>query len=270
MELNDYEKQVISEIEKWERKEPSVVTQALNAAAKPLVAVINFILPEKAILGALTTFNDLASFFTDEGDILRDGNVSTIEELRKKDLYLSDKLSSNVAAWARGIAIAEGGSTGMAGLFGMAVDVPTLVTLALRTIQKIALCYGYKCNTEAEKMMVFQIMSSASANSVQEKTATLATLKQIETAIRTHTWKVLAEQAANKQGIPAFIMCIKNLAKQLGINITKRKALQTIPIVSAGIGAVMNAAYITDITEAAIRIYEKRWLNDNGKYKTDI
>ena len=65
-------------------------------------------------------------------------------------------------------------------------------------------------------------------------------------------------------------MCIKNLAKQLGINITKRKALQTIPIVGAGIGAVMNAAYITDITEAAIRIYEKRWLNDNGKYKTDI
>lgn len=79
MELNDYEKKVILDIEKWERKEPTVVTQVINAVAEPLEKVINFILPKKAILAALTTFNDLASFFTDEGDILRDGNVSTIE-----------------------------------------------------------------------------------------------------------------------------------------------------------------------------------------------
>ncbi len=265
MELNDYEKKVILDIEKWERKEPTVVTQVINAVAEPLEKVINFILPKKAILAALTTFNDLASFFTDEGDILRDGNVSTIEELRKKELYLSDKLASNVAVWARGIALAEGGAAGMNGFLGMAVDIPTLVTLALRTIQKIALCYGYKCDTEAEKLIVFQIMSSASANSLQEKTMALATLKQIEVAILKNGWKKLAEQAANKQAIPAFITCIKALAKQLGINLTKRKALQAIPVVGAGVGAAMNSSYIFDISEAAIRIYEKRWLSDNGK-----
>lgn len=265
MEMNDYEKQELLKIKEWEKREPSVVAQAIDVVAKPIGAVVNLIIPRKAILGALTTFNDLASFFTDEGDILRDSNVTTIEELRNKDLHLSDKLATDIALWAKGIAIAEGGITGTTGIFGMAVDIPSIITLALRTIQKIALCYGYKCDTEAEKIFVFQIMSAASSNSINEKTAAIVALRQIEVAIIKNTWKKLAEQAANKQAIPVFVMCIKNLAKQLGVNITKRKALQTIPIVGAGVGATMNAAYISDITEAAMRIYQKRWLKENSK-----
>lgn len=60
-------------------------------------------------------------------------------------------------------------------------------------------------------------------------------------------------------------MTIKNLARQLGINITKRKALQAIPVLGAAVGATMNIVYITDITEAAIRTYQKRWLEENGR-----
>ena len=45
---------------------------------------------------------------TDEDDILRDGGVSYIEELRHKDLRLSDKLADEVHNWAIGTA-AEGG-----------------------------------------------------------------------------------------------------------------------------------------------------------------
>lgn len=108
-------------------------------------------------------------------------------------------------------------------------------------------------------------MSIASSNSLQEKAAGMAALKQIEMAIAKNTWKKLAEQAANKQGIPFIVMTIKNLAKQLGVNLTKRKALQAVPILGAGVGAMVNVAYMTDITQAAIRTYQKRWLEDNGK-----
>lgn len=265
MDINSYEQKQLCEIETWEKREPSVVAQAMDKVAKPIGAVVNFVIPKKAILGALTTFNDLAGFFTDTGDILRDGNVVRIEDLKQKDLRLSDQMAENVSLWAKGIAATEGGAAGFTGIFGMAVDIPTIITLSLRTIQKIGLCYGYECNTEAEKVLVLNVMSVASSNNFQEKAAAIAALRQIEIAIAKNTWKILAEQAANKQAIPVIVMTIKNLAKQLGINITKRKALQAIPVLGAGVGAAMNVAYIADITEAAIRTYQKRWLKDNGK-----
>lgn len=263
--MNDYEKRELLKIKDWEEREPSVVAQAVNLVAEPIGKIVNLVIPQKAILGALTTFNDLAGFFTDENDIIRDGSVSTIEELQKKDLQLSDKLATNVTLWAKGIAGTEGAASGVAGIFGMAVDIPTIITLALRTIQKIALCYGYKCNTEAEKIFVFQVMSSASSNSMKEKIVAITALKQIQLAIAKNTWKKLAEQAAQKQAIPTFVMCIKALAKQLGINITKRKALQVIPAAGGLVGAAMNVAYISDIAEAAMRVYQKRWLEENEK-----
>lgn len=132
MEANSYEKQQLYEIEKWEKREPSVVTQVMNKASKPIGELVSFVIPKKAILGALTTFNDLAGFFTDTGDILRDGNVTRIEDLRKMNLPLSDKMAENVSLWAKGIAGTEGCATGYGGFFGMAVDIPAITTLSLR------------------------------------------------------------------------------------------------------------------------------------------
>lgn len=147
MSISSYEKQQLYEIEKWEQREPSVVAQTMNKVTKPIGELVNFVMPKNAILGALITFNDLANFFTDTGDILREGNVAKIEELRYKDLYLSDQIAKNVSLWAKGIAGAEGGGAGVAGILGMAVDIPTIITLSLRTIQKIGLCYGYVFRT---------------------------------------------------------------------------------------------------------------------------
>lgn len=48
-------------------------------------------------------------------------------------------------------------------------------------------------------------MSAASSNNVQEKAAAITTLWQIEVAIAKNTWKKLAEQATNKQGIPFWL-----------------------------------------------------------------
>lgn len=62
------------------------------------------------------------------------------------------------------------------------------------------------------------------------------------------------------------IMTIQKLARQLGINITKRKVLQLVPALGALVGGVANAWYINDIATAARRSFQERWLMDNRKY----
>lgn len=260
-EYNEY-KQII----KWQKEEPSVVSQTINAFLKPISSLIGMIVPPKAIQGALTAFDGLADLLTDSNDIKRDGGVDKIEELRLKDLQLSDKLANNVHNWANGVAATEGAATGYWGLPGLIIDIPSLITMSLRVIHKIGLCYGYDCITQKDKQFVYTILSAAGSNSVNEKAASISTLQAINKTIAKETWKKIEEKAAeNKYGIEALILAIKKLAKQLGINITKRKAAQSIPIIGAGVGAALNIAFINDVAWAARRSYQERWLLENGK-----
>lgn len=264
--ISAYEKIQHSEIVKWQQEEPSVVAQAMNMALKPVSWVVSKVIPTKAINGALVAFDGIAQFLTDTNDIKRDGGVNTIAELRHKDLQLSDKLANQIHNWANGVATAEGMAAGTTGLIGMVVDIPTLITMSMRVIHKIGLCYGYECNTEADKKFILAILSAAGANTVEEKAISVSTLQSMSVVISKTTWKKMAEKAAQeKWGIEAAILAIRSLAKRLGINLTKRKALQAIPVVGAGVGAAMNLAFINDVAWAARRSFQERWLVDNGK-----
>ena len=265
-ELNDYEKNELAEIEKWANEEPGVVGKTVGVLLEPLVWTAQKAIPQAAIEGALTATNKAAEMLSDTSDIIRDGKVDSIEDLRTKDLQLSDQLADTVHNWAIGVAMAEGAGTGVVGLPGLVADIPLLITWSLRTINKIGLCYGYESKTEADRRFVLGIMAAAGSNTMKEKAAAMALLRQIQVALIQKTWKVLAEEAAAKKlGEAALIMAIKQLAKQLGVNITKRAALKIIPVVGGVVGGAVNGAFIRDIGWAARRSFQKRWLMENKK-----
>jgi hypothetical protein len=63
--------------------------------------------------------------------VLKQAGVSHIGELFYADMKLCDSLADTAHDRAIAMAAAEGGVTGATGLLGIAVDVPTLMTLAL-------------------------------------------------------------------------------------------------------------------------------------------
>lgn len=140
MKQSEYEKQQYDLITEWENKEPSVVSKLVSTILSPVSNLISIVVPEKAIEGAIDAANATAQYLTDTADVLRDGKVESIAELRTKDLKLSDQIADTVHNWAIGIAVTEGAATGSIGLPGMAVDIPFVITLALRTIHKIGVC----------------------------------------------------------------------------------------------------------------------------------
>jgi hypothetical protein len=58
----------------------------------------------------------------------------------------------------------------------------------------------------------------------------------------------------------------RDVAAQLGLNLTKRKALAALPVIGAAIGATVNGWYMRDIGAAAQRAYQQRWLEDRGLF----
>jgi hypothetical protein len=202
----------------------------------------------------------------DTADVIREASVESVSDLKTKDLQLSDRLSDEVHNWGIGMAAAEGAGAGFFGIFGAPVDVPALITMALRTIEKIGVCFGYECKTQKDEDFIFGILSAAGANTVEEKLGALVAIRSIEAALLNQTWKKMAETAAKSQfSKEGAIIGLRTLAKQLSINITKRKALAAIPYIGSLVGGSMNAWYIRDVGWAARRLFQERWLRENGK-----
>lgn len=264
--LTKYEEAELEAIQAWKSEEPGVVSKAFGIVLTPLTWLVNQVVPEAAVRGALDFSSSMADWLTDTEDIVRDGEVSELKELRSKNLELSDELADEVHNWAIGIGAVEGAGTGVFGLPGVAADIPIIITLALRTIHKIGACYGFECNSELDKKFVLGVMATAGANSVPERVAALSTLRMVEVTLAKVTWKKMAEKAAQDQlSKEAGILAVKNLAKQLGINLTKRKALAAIPFIGAAIGGSVNGWYIKEVGWAARRAFQERWLLEGGK-----
>lgn len=210
--------------------------------------------------------NGIAHFLADTGDIKRDGQVQHISELKTKNLEVSDQLANSVHNWAIGIAATEGGGSGAAGVIGLAVDIPAVIVLALRTVHKIGLCYGYDCSSDLDQQFILGILSASGANSMKEKSGALTALRSIEVILARETWKSIGAKAAKQQmSKEGGIIALRSLAKQLGIHLTKRKALQAIPVIGAVVGASVNGWFIQETGWAARRVFQERWLIENQK-----
>ncbi len=268
--LTKYEKGQIDEIKKWKEKEPSVASRAIGVALEPIAWLTRKIIPKAAILGALNLANVAGKWLANLKSVKRKAGVENISELRRKELQLCDRLANRAHNWAIGIATAEGAGTGFFGIFGAPVDIPAIITIALRAIHKIGLCYGFEVKSDMDNNFILAILAASGANSVAEKVAALTTLRSIEVMIAKQTWKKMAEEAAKKQiSKETAIVSIRALARQLGINITKRRALAAIPAIGAAIGGSVNGWYIKDVGWAARRAFQERWLIDNEK-ETEI
>lgn len=264
--LSTYEKEQHEKINSWKIEEPGVVAQGVDMLLSPLIFLAGKVVPVKAIEGALSAANWVAEKAADESDIVRDAGVSAIPELLKKDLAISDKLANEVHNWAIGIASSEGGATGASGAATLIVDIPFVITFALRTIHKIGLCYGYRMDSDEGKMLALQILSASGANSMKEKAIALCAVSQVGKIVAKQSWKRIAEEATMNKGAPEMlIVAIRAVAKQLGVNLTKRKALQLIPVVGAIVGASVNGWWVKEVGWAARRVFQERWLVDNEK-----
>jgi len=263
--LTEYEQEQAAAIARWKDEEPWAVTKAVGLLVEPLASLVRTLVPEHVMEGAIETANACGEWLSDSGAIVRDGGVASVHDLRGVDLQVCDRLADSIHNWGIGIAVMEGGGTNWSP-WGLIPDIPALITIAFRTTHKIGMCYGYQASTEGDKDFVLHVMSAAGANTVDEKVAAMLALRQVATVITRQTWQQLAEKAAERRvSTEGGIIAIRKLAQQLGVSITKRKALAVIPVIGAIVGGSMNGWFIKDVGWAARRAFQERWLIDNHK-----
>ena len=209
-----YEQQQIKAIQVWQGQSPKLSSVLLGMAFTPATKLVDMVIPQSALHAALEAACSVGEKLANPEAIIKQANISHIGELFYANLALCDSLANTTHDRAIAMAAAEGGVTGASGLIGVAVDIPTLMTLALRTIYQTALCYGFELKGEEGRQVVLRIFGVASANSLKEKEAALVSLVAIKQMLQQQTWAQIQQTAFATMGKEALVFAIKDLAAQ--------------------------------------------------------
>ncbi|BAQ09561.1 ABC superfamily ATP binding cassette transporter, binding protein [Bacillus sp. OxB-1] len=175
-----------------------------------------------------------------------DLDVSTLETVEKLPISTMDAAVEQITGNRKKLATLQGASTGVGGVFTLTIDIPLLLGLQLKTLQDIAICYGYDPNRKEERLFIIKCLQFVSADMVGKQTI-LAQLSRFDSPDEASKREILSEL----QGWREVFFSYRD---QIGW----KKFFQMIPIAGLVFGAFINRSAVNDIAEAGKMLYRKR------------
>ncbi len=262
MELSRYERKQLVELETWKNEKPGFISQKIGDLPYRLEWLIEGALPEMLLNKALEMVNFSARWTVDEKNILKTSGCSSLVEVGQLPLERCDEMAINCQRWATGLGAAEGAATGVTGLSGLAADIPAILTLAIRTIYQIGYCYGCDANDVHIQQLAFTILGIAVAENANERQQAMQTLRDITRETLTDERVIGLPLVSEKT---RSLITFKQVGRQIGANLLKRKALQTIPALGAIAGSSINAWYMREVAIASRRVFQEIWFARHDK-----
>jgi hypothetical protein len=171
--------------------------------------------------------------------------IETIEDVTTLPLAVMKQTSHQISEKRIKVATLQGASTGFGGLFTLAIDIPALLGLSLKTLQEIAIIYGYNPNDKNERVFIIKCLQFTSSDIVGKE----AILKELSTFYKRE--RNSNEAISQLQGWREVIYTYRD---QFGW----KKLFQMIPIAGLLFGAYTNRTMIKDIAEVGDMLYRKR------------
>jgi hypothetical protein len=244
--LTNYEEEQIEQIAIWKSQPPNPVAELWNLVVLQATKIVTKLVPETAVRLAIESSYTAAEKLAGRGSIARRANVGDITELQDKPLEECDRLAGEVAMLARAIATAEGVVTGAGGAITTAIDVPLLFASALRTIVRIGYCYGYPADAPNDRYFNLGVLTIATAGSLAMRLERLDQLKDLE--------EILIEETQ-----------VDVIRSELLSFLFQLEVFEDIPGIGVISGALMNLSFMHRVDVTARKVFQERWLKDNGK-----
>ena len=244
--LTAYECQQVELIAFWKSTPPNPFAELVKKITLPLADLVEKVIPDKLVMTAIEKAYAVAELVAGQEDIKAKAGVHELTELRKKPLEECDGLAQRVGIAAQTWATIQGAATGAGGFITTLIDVPLLFVLSLRTIRRIGHCYGYTLDHPHDRTFVLGILIAGTSGSLAIKRRRLDQLREIKELLVEETEEdILADEALS------FLFQLEVFEEVPGIG-----------MISA---LLLNLAFIRRIEVTAQRVFQERWLEDNGK-----
>ncbi len=266
-EPSGYDDRALREIHAWKNPEIGWFGQTMKLINWPLDSTGDLILAtpgigdviKLSIQGLMSICNDAAHWSIPRESIYEEfrkaghGTIRTGADIGSLELEQVDRVVAWLDAKYKGLALVQGAGAGAVGLLGIAPDIVALITLNLRAIGEYATYYGFDVSSQEERLFAMNVLGLASSPTDASKALAMAQLVRIaQDVAKKRAWKQLEKHA--------FVQLIQQIAKSLGIRLTKAKLAQVIPVMGAAVGGGFNAYFTSKVCEAAHYLYRERFL----------
>jgi len=216
--------------------------------SRPLSRLAARVVPQGAIRALVAKAEAMSEKLGGPAEIAHMAGVPDIRELRDRAFEECDSLAVTISTPAQRQAMIEGAIAGLGGLVTETLNIPVLLTAALRAIYRIGYCYGYPLDTEIDRIVVLAILELSTADEPARRQALFQQLKNLGTP------------AANGQ-TPAKPVSLDGVEEDL----LQDLAFGAVPILGDLTWIVLDHDFIRRVDITARRIFQERWLKDHGK-----
>jgi hypothetical protein len=258
METRESLIQALGEVEAWEKEQkdlwfweklgrlpfvlldritPQFVREKLGTAVDEMASFLEtggkYLVQDEAVYGRFRTR------MADQG-----GSFLGKEERENVPLALMDAVATEVKESRTTFATVQGATTGIGGIFTLALDIPLLLGTSLKVLQEMALCYGYRPEEKRERLFVVKCLQFASSDIVGKK-AILDELSRFD------------DPSAQKD-VMAQLQGWREVVVTYTENFGWKKLFQMVPIAGILFGAYLNRSTVQDVADAGMMLYRKR------------
>jgi hypothetical protein len=246
----------LSEIEKWEKDQsglwfwerigrlpfkvldrltPKFIHKKIGVLLEEIGSYIHnggkYLIQEKQVLKALNK--------------KMESPITSIREIKDIPLHIMVEASKELSDKYTTAATVQGATTGIGGIFTLAIDVPALLGLSLKTLQEIAIMFGYDPNDKKERVFIIKCLQFSSADVVGKKAI------MDELFSYNQGKEIPTEMISQIQGWREVVYTYRD---QFGW----KKLFQMVPIAGLIFGAFTNRSMISDVAEVGNMLYQKR------------
>jgi hypothetical protein len=261
-ELSVYERAKVERIARWKGWRPSVVEQAVDRLKRPIDWIVARAMSGKQLTKLTEKVNQSADWSIPLKLIHREAKVADVRELRSGSLERCDHLESAVKRTALAQITTESLLCGVGGLATELASIPVELMLMLRTVHRVARCYGYDLDSEKHKTVVLAVigvsMLKDPANRQRWCEKIWAMIHRAETAADLTEEELLLNEEFRHE-------VIEEVMQSVAIELLENKVEESVPLLGDLVGVLLDNAFIHKIELAARCIFQELWLRENMK-----
>lgn len=149
-------------------------------------------------------------------------------------------------------AAVSGGVSGFFGMSALAIELPITTTVMLRSIAAIAQSQGEKITTVEAKMACLEVFALGGRSVADDGAETgYYMVRTFLAKSLSETATFIAKRGLADEGAPIFLKLVTKIAERFGIQVSEKFVAQSIPIIGAVSGSVINTIFINHFQDMA-------------------
>jgi EcsC protein family len=260
--LTSYEAKQVALIAAWKARKPGLLKRTVETLKWPVARVFEKLLTAEKARSLFARVHQAADWEQGRDLVQRALGIDHVKELYDGPLERCDGLVRKVADISREIITSESLLANAGGVATELLELPAEIMLALRTVHRVAACYGYALDHPQDETLVMAIIGLSLLDDPAERLSASRLIRGLEDGTLTKDDEQRLSTIAETR-LEGEVR--DDLAHEIGATIVEEKVEEGIPVIGAALGVVLDDSFIAGVEKAARFTFQERWLREHGK-----